>query len=1190
MPLRISTGKPGLIWNGDFFAHHSLALVNRELTLALLGDASFRSRFELGIEPFGAQDFEPEPDGRLGPLVKRRAARPDDVRLTVRHHWPPNFTRPQSGKLILIQPWEFGSLPRFWVENIARSVDEIWVPSRFVRETYLTSGVPADKVFVVPNGVDTGRLHPGIAPFDFSSRPETAGIDPGSYKFLFVGGTIPRKGIDILLDAYDRAFSASSPVTLIVKDFGAESFYAGQDARALIQRLQAKPGGARIVHMTDNLSEEEIAGLYAACDCLVHPYRGEGYGLPIAEAMAVGKPTVVTGAGAALDFADESTSFLIPSRRVPLAEQRVGEWETVDRPYWNEADREALTAILRRIVDDPAEAERRGALAASRIAESHTWSHAAEAALARLDALIKTPAAAPIVPAPEGPAIEDACEQRKQSALRSTRAEDWERALPALTACLEERPDDWDLVNALAVARFRTGDVSQAVSLLRRGVAHAPNPRDFHHNLAFVLLKSGQPEEALDQALKALRISPDNADIRQTVALARDAIVKRARKLLRGSAGPSRAYAKRNPDYRRLVELQRAAEHLLNGIVDEEGARRHDDRPAAAAASGIAASEVRRASRPAGAEARISLVMIVKNEERFLRKCLESAAEIVDEMVIVDTGSTDSTIDIAREFGAVVISHPWNDDFSEARNVALEHATGDWALWLDADEEISAECRSRYRTIVRTAPPKVGGYMVEIRNWLQSPEPKPDSEMVVHHACRLFRCGPGVRFEGRIHEQNLRSLLALGYDYIRVEGISIDHYGYAGEIMTLRNKHERFITMLRREVEECPDPSFRTFHLFNLGNAYYTYGDMENAAVYLSQAAEDPDPAEEYTCATFTELATALQRLGRPAEGLEACDRAAAFGLHHSGISFARGYCLLHLGRYIEAEAAYRNAIDDRSSQESVYARTGDAGITSYKAQHGLALALVGQDRFSEALPLCRAALELQPGFVDARYLMAVCLVDAGRFDEARAEMETVLTHDPSHEEAQRRLAELLHGTGCFAEALTYLRALSQRFGDESNTLALFASCCEHLGQFREAGEAYRRLRWLMPGSAEICVNQGRALAAADEPAQAIDCFLEAIQLDPKNANAYFNAGDLLYQLGYYEKASESYLAGLQADPAHADGFFTLGNCYVQTGKPEAAILCYQQALTLDPSMDPARSNLELARDMAAGASQSRAA
>jgi glycosyltransferase involved in cell wall biosynthesis len=180
---------------------------------------------------------------------------------------------------------------------------------------------------------------------------------------------------------------------------------------------------------------------------------------------------------------------------------------------------------------------------------------------------------------------------------------------------------------------------------------------------------------------------------------------------------------------------------------------------------------------------RISLLMIVKDEERFLKNCLESAREVVDEIVIVDTGSTDATQDIAREYGAKVILHTWKDDFSEARNVGLAHATGDWGLWLDADEEIAPGSGPAFREAVETARQDTGGFMVSFRNWLQSTTRDEESDMAVHHACRLFRLVPGVRFEGRIHEQNLRSLQEQGYQYAFAPGLTIDHFGYASEIM-----------------------------------------------------------------------------------------------------------------------------------------------------------------------------------------------------------------------------------------------------------------------------------------------------------------------------------------------------------------------------------------------------------------------
>ncbi|MGH9426892.1 MAG: glycosyltransferase family 2 protein, partial [Terriglobia bacterium] len=86
---------------------------------------------------------------------------------------------------------------------------------------------------------------------------------------------------------------------------------------------------------------------------------------------------------------------------------------------------------------------------------------------------------------------------------------------------------------------------------------------------------------------------------------------------------------------------------------------------------------------------KLSLCMIVKNEQRWLEDCLNSVKELVDEMIIVDTGSRDNTVEIAQRFGARLFDHPWSGDFSEARNHSLGSATGDWILVLDADEKLA---------------------------------------------------------------------------------------------------------------------------------------------------------------------------------------------------------------------------------------------------------------------------------------------------------------------------------------------------------------------------------------------------------------------------------------------------------------------------------------------------------------------
>ena len=579
---------------------------------------------------------------------------------------------------------------------------------------------------------------------------------------------------------------------------------------------------------------------------------------------------------------------------------------------------------------------------------------------------------------------------------------------------------------------------------------------------------------------------------------------------------------------------------------------------------------------------RLSLCLIAKNEARFLRNCLQSVQGIADEIVIVDTGSTDGTQDIAREFGALLIERVWNEDFSEARNISLRHATGDWALWLDADEEITPESRDEFRKAIDAAPAKVGAYLVQIHNWMSSLNREDGGERIIHHAARLFRLNPQVHFVGRIHEQNLSSLLQLGYEAVPAPQLVLDHYGYVPEIKQEKRKSERTIRLLTREVAECPVPEMRGFQCFNLGMAYSVDGDNENAAKYFAMAIEKPDPGQPHTDLLFPLYAMVQKDRGLPEEGLRICRSADALGVLQPGLEFARGQCLRQTGRLEEAEAAFRAALQLGGDATRTQKNIGDVGLGRYKARFALALTLSELDRLQEALAECDVTLAECEAMSPAHALRADLLIKLQRLPEAQTSLRRALQFQPENAAALNALGAVLLADNQPEDALPYLEQTAANFPEESETQIRLAHAYETLSRWPEAETVYQNLRRLAPDSAEICVNLGRVFSRQGRNADALNAYADAIERNPQDENALFNTGDLLYQMNQFEQAAHLYCAALTLRPDYAAGHFTLGNAYFQLGNYAAAAAAYRETLALEPDHDRARLNLELTQERAA--------
>jgi len=210
-----------------------------------------------------------------------------------------------------------------------------------------------------------------------------------------------------------------------------------------------------------------------------------------------------------------------------------------------------------------------------------------------------------------------------------------------------------------------------------------------------------------------------------------------------------------------------------------------------------------------------SAALIVKNEEKLLEQCLRSLQGLVDETVVVDTGSTDRTQTIAQECGARLYEFKWHNDFAAARNHALNQVRGEWVLYIDADERVRP------------------GYAAQLREKLQDPtffaytvQLHPHPASTAYPELRIFRSDPRIRFRGRIHE-NIRPGIELYRSQlgglIGASGLTIDHEGYE---VDQHRKHQRNLPLLRMALREEPD---RVYCWCHLANIYTALGKDRNA-------------------------------------------------------------------------------------------------------------------------------------------------------------------------------------------------------------------------------------------------------------------------------------------------------------------------------------------------------------------------
>lgn len=515
----------------------------------------------------------------------------------------------------------------------------------------------------------------------------------------------------------------------------------------------------------------------------------------------------------------------------------------------------------------------------------------------------------------------------------------------------------------------------------------------------------------------------------------------------------------------------------------------------------------------------LSLCMILKNEEKLLPRCLESVKNYVDEIIIVDTGSTDRTVEIAQSYNAKIYHHEWENSFSKARNYSLKYATCDWIIWLDADEEVEKEDAHKLREIIRDKNVnviclplygmKLGGEIISVFN-----------------SDKIFRNHLGFQFEGTIH------------NYLKYSGkpkrenIRLYHYGYNLDDGTMKKKFIRTSTLLKEQIKNGPeDPiphnylaisyltekmydkcikeALEAIRLFELKGikiqakllSFYTASiafshkdDLENAEKYALRAIDQyPDYLDAYNTLSgiyfqrkeYSKCLGASKKYLKLLKSIES-DPSSVLAIPYITLKDAwqshSRMAIIYFERNDGPEGlkALNEAIDNNGNACEVYLKIGKY----FMEQNNHILA---KKFLNDGLKIC-------PDNKDILYHLAEIFEDSGEIDKALTSIKNILEYYPDELAAQYQLGLLHSKNNHFEEAIISFNSVLEKDPNHVGAFFSLAIAYERVGNTSQAKQAYHDILRVVPENPEALVKLGSIYLSESNYTEAKGYYLKTLK------------------------------------------------------------------------------------------------
>ncbi len=550
----------------------------------------------------------------------------------------------------------------------------------------------------------------------------------------------------------------------------------------------------------------------------------------------------------------------------------------------------------------------------------------------------------------------------------------------------------------------------------------------------------------------------------------------------------------------------------------------------------------------------LSACMIVKDEEEFLPQCLDSIKDVVDELIIVDTGSTDRTVEIAESYGARVYHHPWKGSFSEARNHSIKYATCDWILQIDADEKLEAGDIPALRAALRYK--KYNSVLVALVSEMPN-------GLSMNYFQRIYRRGK-AHYEGIVHNQLKCEGEALLAD------IRIHHYGYNLEPEQMKKKHNRTENLLKKQIAENPDFIFAWSNLVRIYRCQKLWDD----AIETAQKALEVDSLDANITAhqmILCDMAYSIFMKKDYDSAIETCARLLELNQDNLDGNFYLGglyickkdyqKAIRYYKRYIEISGRDSSKrkydyliVDTHGSQAQAWNNMGTCHVELGQNDRGV-LAFQKAISYDDKDPMYHENL--------ARSFMRQNLID-----KAAEALEKAVNLGIATGPIYHQLSDIYRSREEIERAIAHLRKAIEI--DETN-VRYYVSLGELLisqGRAEDAEALLNEAAALEPDIPEILNRLAIANARLQKEAESSKCIDRIMELDDISPDQYMNMANGWVSVEEHNIAILFYERCLKSGPDNHAALTNLATCYAKLGEYESAFTGYKAALEMSPN-DP---------------------